>query len=210
MVAFLTLAMMLVACQASPSTVVYVVVTPTPSPETPSPIPSASPVVTVSPTSRFTPSPQPTVTPDIFPTQTVQQIQVAEQVFEGGRMFWVGPQQQIWVAIVDGQGRGRWMRYEDTFVEGQDPENDPELTAPEGLIQPERGFGKLWRNNPEVRTALGWAITPEFGYISQYEYHPRGRVEDDMYIPDEGYHILFSLNGESFRFEEAADTWRLN
>jgi hypothetical protein len=71
------------------------------------------------------------------------------------------------------------------------------------MYQPERGFGKLWRTNQEVRDALGWGVTPEFGYISNYEYHPGGTV--DALAP--GYHILFSLYQERFRFNETDGTW---
>lgn len=46
------------------------------------------------------------------------------------------------------------------------PPNDPALIPPAGLLQPERGFGLLWRNSPTVRERLGWALTPEAGYTA--------------------------------------------
>ncbi|MFO7321706.1 MAG: hypothetical protein DIU68_008245 [Chloroflexota bacterium] len=167
---------------------------------------TAAPTVTPDP-----PTPAASPTPDPFPTATIGQIQVAEQPFERGRMFWVQPKRQIWVMEITEEGRGIWTIYNDTFEEGQ-PEFDPELTPPaDNLYQPERGFGKLWRENPEVREALGWAITPdEFGYISRYEYHPGGTInENGEYVMGPGYHILFSLYEEAFRFNEADRTWQL-
>ena len=118
---------------------------------------------------------------------------------------------QMWVLIVTGEGHGTWSIYDDTFVEG-DAESDPSMAPPaDDLFQPSRGFGKLWRENAEVRTALGWAVTPdEFGYISRYEYHPGGAVAaDGSYQAGPGYHILFSLYEEAFRFNEADQTWQL-
>ncbi len=153
---------------------------------------------------------EPTATPDPRPTATTGEIQVAEQVFENGRMFYVQPIDQIWVLEITGEGEGDWTIYPDTFEEGE-PELDPSLVAPEGMIQPVRGFGKLWRENDEVREALGWALTPEFGYVSQYRYQPGGEVAPDgQVIPGPGFHLVFSLEGEAFRFNEDDNTWELN
>jgi len=151
--------------------------------------------------------------PPNFPTPTIAQIQVAEQLFEHGRMFWIGPIQQIWVLKITSTGQGTWSVYKDTFVDGE-PENDPSLVPPDGRYQPQRGFGKLWRESPGLRDALGWGVTPEFGYVSRYEYHAGGTVDaSGKYTPGPGYHILYSLAGEKFRFNEATDpsqqTWVL-
>ncbi|MCA9902903.1 MAG: hypothetical protein KDE53_23880 [Caldilineaceae bacterium] len=212
------------ACDGPPPTMVVLVVTATPDASvmptdavtatvdsTPESTQASVPAtVTATPTSAATPTNAPTPTPDVFPTPTVGQIQVAEQLFQRGRMFWVQPTQQLWVLTITGEGRGTWTIYPDTFEDGVDPDLDPALVAPEGLIQPERGFGKLWRNNPEVREALGWATTPEFGYVSDYEYHPGGTVDaQGEYVAAPGYHILYSLYREQFRFNEVDSTWQL-
>ena len=44
-------------------------------------------------------------------------------------------------------------------------ETDPNLVPPNDLIQPKRGFGKIWRTIPGIQDALGWATTPEFDLI---------------------------------------------
>jgi hypothetical protein len=162
--------------------------------------------MTVTPTAS--PTPASTLIPNIFPTVTINQITVAEQVFEHGRMFWIQPTQQIWVLIVSSEGRGIWQVYDDRFKEG-DPESDPSIVPPGELLQPMRGFGKLWRENPQVRDDLGWAVTPEFGYVSNYEYHPGGEVVNDAYVAGPGYHVLLSLYDEVFRFNEGDGTWQL-
>ena len=169
---------LLAACQGPPPTQIILVVTATPDGAQADQTAEvqAAPTET-EPTATKVPStpPQPSPTADGYPGVTINQIQVAEQVFENGRMFWIGPTQQIWVMIITDEGRGDWRIFEDSFVEGE-AEFDPEIVPPEGLEQPTRGFGKLWRENPDLREALGWAITPEFGFVTNYEYHPVGNI----------------------------------
>jgi hypothetical protein len=113
------------------------------------------------------------------------------------------------VLILTGEGRGSWTVYPDTYQDGVDAEVDASIVAPDGLIQPTRGFGKLWRDNQDVRDDLGWATTPEFGYVSRYEYHPGGTIRNGQYVAAPGYHILYSLYQEQFRFNEVDSTWQL-
>lgn len=236
----LLLLVVIAGCQGPPPTVVYIVISPTPegtevsaaltpnpdetqtavvteaiaSPTlTPSPsatnAPQATATSSLPPTNTLVPSPAPTDLPPNFPTPVRAPIQVAEELFEHGRMFWVGATQQIWVLKIVGEGYGTWEVYEDTFVDGE-PENDPNLVPPDGRYQPQRGFGKLWRESGNLREELGWGVTPEFGYVSNYEYHAGGSIDaNGSYVPGPGYHILFSLGGELFRFNEADGTWQL-
>gem|GEM_PF-3498481 len=99
--------------------------------------------------------------------------QAGFQAFQNGRMVWlrelksgdtVTPNQII-VLYND----GHWARFDDTWQEGQ-PETDPSIVAPEGLIQPKRGFGKLWRSNADVRNRLGWATVEEKPYVATYQW----------------------------------------
>ncbi len=84
----------------------------------------------------------------------------AYQPFERGMMFWRADTQTIDVLCED----GRWERYDDTWDESQ-PENDPALKSPEGLWQPVRGFGKVWRAQlGGAQAKIGWARVPERGY----------------------------------------------
>lgn len=204
--------LLLAACQGPPPTQYVLVVTATPEPtevmpteepsETPPP-PTATPTrVTPSLPTRATP-----VAPAALPTPTFAQIQVAEQIFENGRMFWLEPIRQIWVMVETGDGVGVWTVHEDLFEEG-DPEFDPSIVPPEDRFQPERGFGRLWRDNAEVREAVGWALEAELGHVSNYEYQPAGTIEDGVFVPAPGYHVLSSFYGESYRFNEINGTWQ--
>ncbi len=206
----LTFFLAVVACQGPPPTQIVLVVTATPEGQQAQPtsttmeIQQATELPTTIPTSA---TPQVTPTLDPFPTPTFSQIQVAEQVFEHGRMMWIQPRNQMWVMVDDGSGKGKWSVFEDTFQEGES-EFDPSMVPPEGKYQPERGFGKIWRENQTIHDSLGWGLTPEFGYVSNYEYHPGGKVEQNQYVPGPGYHILFSLSQEKFQFNEADYTWK--
>jgi len=92
----------------------------------------------------------------------------AEQPFENGYMVWVEngwweeDHPGIYVLYDDDVFSPRWAFYYDTWEEG-DPMCDAG-EAPPGLYQPERGFGKLWCEEQEVRDRLGWATEPESGY----------------------------------------------
>ncbi len=180
----------------------------------------AANIPTPTPTPTITPTPLPasaTPRPEIFPTNTVADVQMAEQVFERGRMFWIRHTRQIWVMVnvpPDNPG-GDWFCYNDTYQEGE-PEIDPNLVPPAGLYQPRRGFGKLWRNHPELQEGLGWAITPEFELTSHYTYIAGGYVQNNQYFPGPGEHRLTTLYNESISFFESdirgdcvGGTWRM-
>lgn len=213
---------LIAACQGPPPTQVIMVVTEvvvvTPTPENDTRVEStdtveieatAEAVVEATGAPMATSTPEPTPTNDPFPTPVIAQISVAEQRFENGRMFWLQPVDQIWVMTVDESDEQVWSIYDDDFTEGE-PEIDPTIDVPEGLYQPERGFGQLWRDNPEVRQALGWAIEPEFGHVTRYEYHAGGTVNSqNEYTPSPGYHIVGSLYGDVVRFNEGEWTWEL-
>jgi len=232
------LALALGACSDSPPpTQIYVVFSPTPQlqttdtppasgetiapPPTTSPMPTAQPTSTDPPAPTSAPAPSATPAPEAFPTNVVAQVQIAEQVYQRGRMFWIRPTRQIWVmqASAGDPNSGDWFCYNDSFEEGE-MEIDPDLFPPENaeteLYQPRRGFGKLWRNNDDIRNGLGWATTPEFELTSSYVYIPGGYVEEGQYYPGPGEHRLTTLYNESISFFEAdirgdcqGGTWRM-
>lgn len=163
----------------------------------------------VAPTEVVEVTPEPT--PDPFPAPIIDQIIVAEQTFQNGRMLWLQPNQEIWVMIeTDDDTAGVWTRHRDTWTEGM-PEMDPSMVPPEeDLFQPIRGFGKLWRENPAVREALGWALEDEMGHVTDYAYFAGGEVTaDGEYVPGPGYHTVRSRFGQTFIFDETNGTWRL-
>jgi len=112
-------------------------------------------------------------------TSQATTVATAFQAFEGGAMIWREDAVLIYALFSDGS----WAVFDDTWTPGE-PEQDPGIVPPEGLLQPIRGFGKVWRNNPEVQTSLGWALQGEAGYTSAVQAFERGvliRIEDTTY-----------------------------
>lgn len=95
------------------------------------------------------------------PIADAASLPAAYQPFERGFMVW----HSGWVWAFDNNGRGR--RFPDTWTAGETVTFDQ--PAPEGLLQPERGFGKVWASNSFVRDMLGWAAEPERGYTTRYQ-----------------------------------------
>jgi hypothetical protein len=133
------------------------------------------------------------------------QLYVAQQDFENGYMFWISSQKVIWVLFKsNGNESGEWQSFPDSWVEGTDPEIDPNITPPSGdRYQPRRGFGKLWRTTQGLREALGWAKTPEFALNTVYVYQPAGHFDDKgNWIAEPGKHFITALDRKTFVLSE--------
>jgi hypothetical protein len=89
----------------------------------------------------------------------------AYQAFQRGYMIWLQSNDTIYVLFQN----GTWEQFADLFNEGM-METDLGITAPDGLVQPRRGFGLIWRQHRHVRDALGWGLHIETGYIAQHSY----------------------------------------
>ena len=100
--------------------------------------------------------------PDICPARAAVVSAGAEQHFQGGVMLWSAGEDRIYVLYGDGQSPN-WAAFTDEWDPGE-PESDPTLEPPNGLYQPVRGFGQVWREQPGVRERLGWALGEEVAY----------------------------------------------
>ncbi len=112
----------------------------------------------------------PRMAPEAYPVKT------AFQPFEHGTMIWSDrvawyPQPIIYVLFED----GTYRRFDDTFNPETDAVTGDEL-PPEGRIAPVLGFGKVWRTEPAVRDALGWAISPEQPGDGSFQMFERGEM----------------------------------
>ena len=112
--------------------------------------------------------------------QPASQGDAAYQRFEHGAMVWFGPSGSIYVLNDSPQS---WQLHEDEFREG-DPKSDPAVQPPEGMFQPVRGFGLVWRTATgpgagPVRQTLGWAVAPEAAYSAALQCDSAGQP---MYV----------------------------
>lgn len=167
---------------------------PTAGPASPTPTHSATPTrtPTFTPTPTWTPTftPTPTRTPTPTPTPACvlatasefypiwQQVRhrlgcpigpfhttwSAVERFERGWMYWREDEVRIYVMYDD----GHWQDYPDTWHEGE-PETAG-LIPPAGLLEPKRGFGKVWRDHlGGPAAAVGWAVEEERGINSKVQ-----------------------------------------
>lgn len=119
----------------------------------------------------------------------------ATQNYERGVMVWTQPASIY--ALYTG---GRFQRYDDTYNASVDPARGGE-TPPPGLIEPERGFGKVWRTFPEVRSGLGWARDNEMGGMSTAQPFERGQM---IALPQRGEILILIYDAGNMN----AGTWR--
>jgi len=107
----------------------------------------------------------------------------AYQTFQNGAMIWIsslGAQTQPVIYVL--YNNGTYQRYNDTFQDGVDPSSSGAV-PPEGMLEPIRGFGKVWRENAGVRDTIGWASSGETGGSAQIQLFERGEM---LYISQVG------------------------
>ena len=100
---------------------------------------------------------------------------IAEENFEGGKMFWRKPidHDQVLVLFND----GTWQIVKHSPI---DEDNPPEFSCPDAHTPsqcpptPKLGFGIVWCDTPAIRSSLGNAIDCERGYQSLMQQFERG------------------------------------
>ncbi len=120
----------------------------------------------------------------------------AAQPYERGGMLWLaGPPPAVYALF----NTGRFSRYDDTYNPNTDPFSGGEAPPP-GLVEPVRGFGKVWRTFPEVRAGLGWALADEAGATATVLFFERGQM---VYLPQRGEIVTLANDPGG-----AGGTWR--
>lgn len=108
--------------------------------------------------------------------------------FQHGHMLWLGDRQQI-VALLDD---GHWSSYPDTF-------NGTETVTPTPG-EPVRGFGRVWRDTPKLRDAIGATTAPEQTVGAAVEDFEHGTL---VWTADRTIYVLYADN----TWEKYADTF---
>ncbi len=88
-----------------------------------------------------------------LPTAIEGRVPGAYLAFEGGLMFWRSDTRTILVLFNDSSV---WYAFTDSWTEGLEPGGGAAPTA--GRFLPQRGFGKVWREQPDVQKRLGYAL----------------------------------------------------
>jgi hypothetical protein len=95
----------------------------------------------------------------------------AWEPFERGLLLWRKDSNLIYVLKPD----ETWFLTGNTWRDGDSP-YDPGIIPPAGLYQPVRGFGNVWREQPGVREALGWATAEEAGFTATLQEFGGGQL----------------------------------
>jgi hypothetical protein len=157
------------------------------------------PTATLAPTETPEPSPESTSTPSPTDTPACPTVQgpfadawaarrdrlgcaeggafsglMAEETFEGGKMFWREPLDTAQALIAFNNGTWRIFQHA-PFVEGSPefPCADADTPA-QCPPTPKRGFGAMWCDIPEIRNGLGNALDCERGYQGTFQLFDRG------------------------------------
>ena len=138
--------------------------------------------------------PPPEACPSAPPTFSL----AVTQAFERGRMFWIELTDQIIVILADDlEEEPAWFIFDDPYVEGG-PEGEDRLEPPPGFVQPLRGFGTLWRNDPILRDRIGWAIGEESVYQITYQRDSFTESTAIYFTDPDGVIIVLEPNGEGW------------
>jgi hypothetical protein len=131
-----------------------------------------------------------------LPGEDYSYTEAATARFERGQMYWVnqrGGRSLIHVIYYNADGTLSHQVFNDTWQEGEDPV-DTGLEPPEGLYEPRRGFGKVWREQPGVADRIGWALEHERAVRASYQIFERGRL---MRVMSESVVWRFSNDGSA-------------
>jgi len=163
-------------------TVAPTVTVPPPPPPTQAPTqaPTVAPTATVpAPTATAAP-PRPTSTPKLpfevvggfgqiytrngpvrdrigLPVAAETKVGGTYQLFEGGLMFWRADTATIYVLFAGEPGI--WYAFADSWATGMEPGGGAGPAV--GQFKPQRGFGKVWREQSEVQKRLGYALSAD-------------------------------------------------
>ena len=113
--------------------------------------------------------------PDRCPIAAPVEVPMAIQQFEHGVMHWREDQDTIRL-LVRTEFDTKWKMVQNEWDSSQPEDSHPDLTAPDGLFKPIRGFGVAWSDqlfDPTaipaytVQELLGWATSAEIGYTGR-------------------------------------------
>ena len=107
------------------------------------------------------------------PTETQHSAQFAAEPFERGAMFYRDDEKKIYVLFND----KTWAVFDDTWNASLPVDLCPSVTVAAGSYKPQRGFGKVWCEQSNVRAKLGAATAPEHGlYAALVQRFERGQI----------------------------------
>ncbi|MFQ5408541.1 MAG: hypothetical protein ACE5FI_09005 [Anaerolineales bacterium] len=202
-------------------------------PSTPTPI---TIVVTATPDEATLAAEQAAATEaaSLYPGPEQVSMEAVDEYFERGYAVWLSDWNTIWVLVqptiapgeidlstspaaptpaVTGaptvlRNGGPLFVFDDIYDPAVDAESDPNLNPPPGMQQPKGGIGRVWRENPDLQAALGWALDWEQPYWTLINTYPIGVLgEHDSFVQTDHIRTLYTSDGELFYIHEAGGIW---
>ena len=90
---------------------------------------------------------------------SLSKVYMTAQRFDHGLMTWRQDNGDIWVLVENGDA----FKYPTAIYSGL---SEQKVNNPANRIEPILGFGKIWSNFSDIRSALGWPVLPEIGFTS--------------------------------------------
>lgn len=150
-----------------------------------------------------------------YPAPAQTKINATYQNFERGFMINLTDRKQVWVFVrpiivmttaKDAPNYGQWLSYADTFKDGE-AETDPTFTAHGNFVQPKRALGKVWRENSNVRTGLGWGVEAEQNFSTTLTTYPIGTLEGGKFTPKFAFHLVTLPDNSLIHLNESTRSW---
>jgi hypothetical protein len=148
---------------------------------------------------------QPPPTPDVLVYNAVF------QRYQSGAMLYIAETRKIWVMIeMPGKRGGPYYVFDDLFQDG-DPEEIDGLAVPPGLLQPHRGFGRVWREQPGLRSQIGWAADYEIPFTMRAAHVTSGAFDATGNFVFNGSIWMMTLQDNAIAyFNETTGTWSIS
>lgn len=103
-------------------------------------------------------------------------VQLSEQAFQGGAMLRRADGNQVFALI---RSNNRWSSYGNTWRPGEVLASAG--ARPPGTLEPLRGFGKVWREQPAVKLELGWPVYDERAALGSFQSFAHGTLVRSAY-----------------------------
>jgi len=123
--------------------------------------------------------------------------QAAVLRLEHGYMVWIGDKRLMYVMYYDpgSTTEGEVEIYPETWEEGMPP-TDPSIVPPNGLAQPDRGIGLVWRTQPGVKDRIGYGLSGSTGYMAVIQIEGNktwfNGIDDAFYIEGKHWKELYA------------------
>jgi uncharacterized protein with LGFP repeats len=115
-------------------------------------------------------------------TENARTVDMAEQAFEHGRMFWRSDTNVIYILYET----GGWEAMQNPYKPGD--RTSWGYSPPAGKFEPVLGFGKVWRTFLSGPTGpLGWATQPQQNYLGIAQNFQHGAM---LWSPDRWVYVL--------------------